>query len=116
RHWLDENLGKRPPEFSPRGDSNVIAQAPAPPLDLALFARTVLAAARDCQSGRYGDNKVFVVHVWRALLHDPDFQGIDLATFKARLAEANNARLLNLSRADLVQAMDRQDVQLSEVT
>ena len=32
-----------------------------------------------------------------------------------RLAEANNARLLDLSRADLVQAMDPDDVRLSEV-
>ena len=30
-------------------------------------------------------------------------------------AEANNARLLNLARADLVQAMDPEDVRLSEV-
>ena len=36
--------------------------------------------------------------------------------FKTRLAEANNARLLDLSRADLVQAMDPEDVQLSEVS
>ncbi len=41
---------------------------------------------------------------------------MDLPAFKQRLAEANNARLLDLSRADLVQAMDPDDVRLSEVT
>jgi hypothetical protein len=41
---------------------------------------------------------------------------MDLPAFKQRLAEANNARLLDLSRADLVQAMDPDDVHLSEVT
>ena len=35
--------------------------------------------------------------------------------FKGRLAEANNARLLDLSRADMVEAMDPDDVRLSEV-
>ena len=40
---------------------------------------------------------------------------MDFPAFKQRLAEANNARLLDLSRADLVQAMDPEDVRLSEV-
>jgi hypothetical protein len=35
--------------------------------------------------------------------------------FKQRLAEANNARLLDLSRADMVEAMDPEEVSLSEV-
>ena len=83
--------------------------------DLREFSRKVLAAARACPTGRYGDNKIFIVHVWRALQNDPDFQGTELFVFKQRLAEANNARLLDLSRADLVQAMDPEDVQLSEV-
>jgi hypothetical protein len=47
---------------------------------------------------------------------DPDFRSMDFASFKECLAEANNARLLDLSRADLVQAMDPEDVQLSEVS
>ena len=50
------------------------------------------------------------------LRDDPEFRGTDFPTFKQRLAEANNARLLDLSRADLVQAMDPEDVQLSEVS
>ena len=43
------------------------------------------------------------------------FQAMEMVTFKKQLAEANNARLLDLSRADLVQAMDPNDVQQSEV-
>ena len=45
----------------------------------------------------------------------PTFRTMDLDAFKERLAEANNARLLDLSRADLVQAMDPEDVRESEV-
>ncbi|MDG3007476.1 hypothetical protein [Paludisphaera mucosa] len=88
---------------------------PAPALDLAAFARRVREAAKGCKTGRHGDDKVFVVHVWRSLQGDQAFRGGDFALFKKRLAEANNARLLSLSRADLVQAMNPEDVLLSEV-
>jgi hypothetical protein len=94
------------------------SSSPSPPLhvlDLPLFAERVKAAARVCPTGRFGDSKVFIAHVWLSLQSDPAFRTMDLATFKGRLAEANNARLLDLSRADLVQAMDPDDVRQSEV-
>jgi hypothetical protein len=87
----------------------------SPPLDQASFVQKVRAAAQDCSSGRFGVNKVFIIHVWRALQNNEHFRGMDLSAFKQHLAEANNARLLDLSRADLVQAMNPDDVQLSEV-
>jgi hypothetical protein len=109
RRWVEAGLGKTPAASPP-------ALAPdAAPLDLADFARRVQSAARACPTGRYGDNKVFIAHVWKALEGEPEFRGMDLDGFKHRLAEANNARLLDLSRADLVQAMDPDDVQSSEV-
>ena len=40
---------------------------------------------------------------------------MDLDGFKRALAEANNLRLIDLARADLVQAMDPEDVRRSEV-
>jgi hypothetical protein len=39
---------------------------------------------------------------------------MDLKSFKQRLTEANHARLLDLSRADLVEAMNPDDVRQSE--
>lgn len=108
RRWIDEALGGAPAPAP-------AVRAPFSALDLAAFADRVKATARACKTGRYGDNKVFIVHVWRALQGDPDFHGGDFPAFKARLAEANNARLLSLARADLVQAMDPEDVHLSEV-
>ena len=93
-------------------DENVPAQST---IDLASFAEQVKSVARECPTGRFGDNKVFIVHVWKALQRDPQFQTMGLDTFKERLAEANNARLLDLTRADLVQAMDPDDVRQSEV-
>jgi hypothetical protein len=123
RGWIDRAKG---PDTAPaplgegvaagqvKGTATRPARA-APPLDLPAFAARVLAAARACPTGRYGDHKVFIVHVWRMLQSDPDFAGMDLDGFKSVLAEANNARLLDLSRADLVQAMDPDDVRRSEV-
>ena len=107
RGWIDQS---ETPSSSP--------PPPAPPpieLDLPTFAERVKSAARVCFSGRFGDSKVFIAHVWRALQADPTFRTMTLAAFKERLAEANNARLLDLSRADLVQAMDPKDVEESEV-
>jgi hypothetical protein len=89
--------------------------AARPPFDLPSFAEQVKSAARGCQTGRFGENKVFIVHVWKALQVDPTFPTMELTAFKEHLAEANNARLLDLSRADLVQAMDPDDIRQSEV-
>ncbi|WP_044241793.1 hypothetical protein [Chondromyces apiculatus] len=79
---------------------------------LSEFARQVLAAARASRSGRFGDNKVFIAHVYREL--DPP--GLDLEAFKVRLVEAKRAGLLSLSRADLVEAMAPEDVRHSEAS
>jgi hypothetical protein len=112
RHWVDgQPAAPEPPQ-------PVDAPEPpgaAAPLDLGTFARRVQEAARSSPSGRFGDNKVFIAHVWRALKEDPAFAALGPDGFKRRLAEANNARLLDLSRADLVEAMDPEDVRLSEV-
>ncbi len=96
-----------------------MSRAPDPelrqPLDPSAMAGRVQAAARSCPTGRYGDHKVFIAHVWDHLRSDPDFAAMDLDGFKRALAEANNLRLLDLARADLVQAMDPEEVRRSEV-
>jgi hypothetical protein len=83
------------------------------PIDLEDFSRRVTLAARESPSGWFGDAKVFISHVWRALRDDPAFRGVDDAAFKDRLVEAHRARLLELGRADLVEAMDPIDVRES---
>jgi hypothetical protein len=83
---------------------------------LSQFADQVLAAARSTHSGRFGDNKVFISHVWRRLQEDSGMSALSLDAFKQRLAEANQARLLDLARADLVEAMDPEDVRSSELS
>jgi hypothetical protein len=113
RRWID---AQEPTASKPPSDQLASRAVPnAAELDLASFAARVLAAARACPSGRFGENKVFIVHVWRALQNDPALSAIDLASFKCRLAEANHSRFLDLSRADLVQAMNPEDVAQSEL-
>lgn len=83
--------------------------------DPAPFAAAVQNAARRSPAGWFGENKLFISHAWRTFRAAGDGQGqIDLPTFKQRLIEANTQGLLKLSRADLVAAMNRNDVQESE--
>lgn len=82
--------------------------------DLDAFARTVEAVARTCPTGWFGDNKVFISHVYRHLGNEPAFVGMSIDAFKSRLVEANRSDLLRLSRADLVSVMDPNDVKASE--
>jgi len=83
--------------------------------DLEMFANSVRSEAKRCPSGWFGDNKVFISHVWEQLKSDRPFATLGLDGFKQRLVEANRAGKLTLSRADLVQLMDPADVRDSEV-
>jgi hypothetical protein len=111
RQWIEGASGTT-------AKAQVRAPEPAPvaPFDLDTFSRRVLEVARRCPTGRFGDDKVFVVHVFRRLSHDPTFAAMGLDGFKQRLAEANNARRLDLSRANMVEAMDPDDVEKSRVS
>jgi hypothetical protein len=107
RRWIDEVTATPVP---------VPAFVPPPHSDLDAFARRVIAAARASRSGRFGEDKVFVSHVFQVLRADPQFAAMGLDGFKRRLADANNARLLDLSRANMVEAMDPGDVERSRIS
>jgi hypothetical protein len=81
---------------------------------LTKFAADTLAAARAIETGRFGDNKVFISQVWNRLCAQREFATMTLGQFKVRLIEAHRRRLLELSRADLVERMDPRDVAESE--
>lgn len=82
--------------------------------ELTTFASNTLRAALGTQTGRFGDNKVFISQVWNHLQARREFAAMTLAQFKERLVEAHRRQLLELSRADLVERMDAQDVAESE--
>lgn len=79
------------------------------------FADTVQAAIRRVgPEGRFGSNKVYIDRAFGAFRSHTGLN-VNMAEFKARLATANNARAIDLSRADLVQAMPRRRIRRSEI-
>lgn len=83
-----------------------------PPVALPDFAKDVSQVAANTKTGGFGDNKVFINHVYREMAKK--YPGLTLPEFKDRLLEANAAGLLTLSRADLVQVMNQEDVEESQ--
>ncbi len=55
-----------PAQIAPRPFTIDAREVPAQ-LNLPTFAHRVQAAARETTTGRFGDNKVFISHVWRTL-------------------------------------------------
>ncbi|ATB34186.1 hypothetical protein [Melittangium boletus] len=95
---------------SPEAETPAPTPTPAP--SEAAFADQVLTVARALPAERrFGPDKVFIAHVWRAL--QPTWRHRE--SFDAALIEANRARHLSLSRADLVSVMDPTDVAESEI-
>lgn len=79
-------------------------------------AALILRTAREMTSGKFGDDKVFVSHLYRALwANESGFVDV-LADFKGALLMLHCDRYLTLCRADLVEAMDQTDVAESEIT
>jgi hypothetical protein len=76
------------------------------------FAERVVSAARTVPPGQFS-RKVFIHHAYEAARDQPGFKGMTLDQFKARLVESNRAGHLELSRADLVEAMNPEDVRRS---
>lgn len=96
-----------------------VVEHPAPAnhdaLPLKDFAAITLQAARACPTGRFGDYKVFINHVWERLKAEPRFAPLGLSGFKEKLLEAHRAQHLALARAEQVQKEDPADVQASEI-
>ena len=112
--WETGRLGDSNTDRPSLSPSLPVSQSPSLSFDLVTFAKTVKAEARNCPTGRFGDNKVFINHIWRQLRDEPRFATLGLAGFKEKLLEANRENLLTLSRADLVQVMEPADVRESE--
>lgn len=78
---------------------------------LQSFAHRVQQAANECTPWTSGADRVFISDVYQRLKPRPP-----LEEFRKRLVEAHQADLLELARADLVEAMDPKKVRASELT
>ncbi|MDQ3563665.1 MAG: AAA family ATPase [Pseudomonadota bacterium] len=83
RQWIN-GLAHSTPEQRP-------ATAQTPTDEKQAFSTEVLAVARACDTGRFGDYKVFIAHVWRKLYASGSAYAVDERQFKQRLVEANRA-------------------------
>ncbi|RYZ16958.1 MAG: hypothetical protein EOO70_03205, partial [Myxococcaceae bacterium] len=99
------------PKKKPAEPERVATPVEGLPADAASFAKRVLKVARALPTGRFGDDKVFISHVWKAL--QPEWTSRE--AFDTALLEANRKRHLSLTRADLVSVMNPADVAESEV-
>ncbi|MHB0960434.1 MAG: hypothetical protein ACYC0X_31490 [Pirellulaceae bacterium] len=86
-----------------------------PLFDLRAFATKVRQLASSSTTGRFGEHKVFISHVWNRFQQDPAAAGMTREEFNNHLVAANRENLLTLSRADLISGMDPADVQQSEI-
>jgi hypothetical protein len=79
------------------------------------FAARVIEAAQRTKTGRFGDDRVFINHVWRQYKREYRSKGMDLQAFKQRLVEANRERYLSIVCADMAPVLDQKDVKESEI-
>lgn len=98
---------------SDREDVTPPAARGGKPASVEELAKSATAAAAETKTGGFGDNKVFISHVYETM--KKKHPGLTMDEFKAGLVEANGRKLLTLSRADLVQAMNLEDVEASEI-
>lgn len=78
------------------------------------FAAAVREAARGPAVVRFHDDRAFIASVWEQMRGRRPIGDMPLAEFKQRLVAAHQKRLLRITRADLVGAMDPSDVERSE--
>lgn len=80
-------------------------------IELQSFASQVNAVASQMPAaGRFGESKAFIFSVWALGRFEET-----LAEFKASLIVASKAGLVELCRADMVEAMDAGQVRRSEI-
>lgn len=80
------------------------------------FAKEVIQAAQQTQTGWFGTNKVFISHVFSTYRQLYPHSSETLESFKSDLIAAHQQGKIILSRADLIEAMNPQDVVESETT
>jgi hypothetical protein len=104
--------GKRSRTISARANDNAPLRALEP--TLADFAAAVRAAARSPNVTRFHDDRAFIGSIWEQMHERNLLRDMTLDEFKQRLIQAHRDGLLRITRADLVSAMDPEEVERSE--
>lgn len=111
---IDPKIGNQVGRPVPAPPPAPVRAAPAgQPLDI---IGAVKEAVRDAPaSDRFGPDKVFVSEVWATISEDPNIRPMGIVAFKRWLIGANRDGRLALARADLIGAMNRAQVDESEI-
>ena len=99
------------PGLPVQNDNDVKAASQA---TLADFARAVIDAAKGPKVARFHSNRAFIGSIWEHMRGAQPIFDMPLDEFKHKLVQAHRARLLRITRADLVAAMDPREVERSE--
>lgn len=119
KRLMEQETENELPEMVPPDSRNFPVESPAESaavssaLSIEEFAEAVLKAAAASPTGKYGLDKVFISHVWRSY-SAREGSRMSREDFKARLLEANRMNCLTLSRADLPDQLNPDDVRASE--
>ena len=81
--------------------------------ELRMLAREILKVAEKTRTGRHGEDKVFISHVWKHWQSEGSTGFRTIQEFKESLIEAHRAGELTLSEADLPDQLDHSDVRES---
>ncbi len=114
RLFVARELGAPRPELRVIRDALVTHWLLGKSLGAPVFADDVRSAARSATTGTFGQRKVFISAVWEQLHRSGRWSTLTLEEFKRRLLDEHRAGSLELSRADLVAAMDGRLVADSE--
>lgn len=111
RQWLEGEVSVSNDKKTEPVQVAELTAEQAKEFDSEQFIQDVLTTAKECETGWFGDNKVFISHVWRDFSRKHPEYGYDEKTFKKSLVDSDR---LILSRADLVPVMNPKDVAESE--
>ncbi|MEZ0388616.1 MAG: hypothetical protein ACAI34_16205 [Verrucomicrobium sp.] len=80
------------------------------------FVKDVVQAARQSPAERFGDDKVLIAHAWEQYRKEHPTKALSIESFKEKVLEAQRKGQIELSRADLVEAMNPEKVIESEIS
>lgn len=103
-----QHRGKRPGVGNDNAPKNAVQPS------LADFARAVSRAAQSPQVRRFHGDRAFIGSIWEHMRGNKTIGEMSLDQFKANLVTAHRKQLLEIVRADLVGAMDPEEVRRSE--
>ncbi len=85
-------------------------------IELDGFPKLVLKAAKTCETGWKGDDRVFISHVYKNFTQQNPDVPFTLSEFKEKLEETRHKGHITLTRADILSLFKEEDIKESETS